>query len=499
MSEPSSPVKRWYHRIKPWQFSLRTLLAIMAVASAICWYFLQPKMHDEKLANGYLILQRQYRGEIKERPGLGNSSYGINDGYWRLKDLEGRLLVDGNYRQGKEDGWWTMYHPNGRKAVQGKMRKGKREGIWQTWSEDGQRLSEVTYAAKKSPKVLALDEVGQATPLHGNARSWHANGKPSAAGKFESNEREGVWEEWNEQGEPIAQGEYRRGKKQGVWQELATGEKKRVSQTYVHGLRQEQLKRRLQQLAEQLEQAEVAQRITLLRIAAELGEPAAPLLEQWAAADESPAMKLAAIQGISRCGGTMQRWERTLQSIATAEDHLLVRSARRELYRHFPKSRAEHFDAMIADAEKQAEVSPNDGMQILRELFMAEPSRRVEILAVICQIVRYTDHTAAFTFEPDETPGTVADWHAALLPFIEQNMAEANPQTRRDAVRLIKLILVERREPLNGSLGAKWRIPPPLVPLVERARRDADPSVKGEASSVDDVYAHGLGGGGGLF
>lgn len=504
MSESTSEIRScdassWYRRIKPWQFSLRTLLVIMAIASAVCWYFLLPKKHDEKLANGYLILQRQYRGTI--HTGLGGS--GVNDGYWRLKDLEGRFLVDGNYRQDEKHGWWTMYHPNGRKAVQGKMWKGKRNGIWKTWSEDGQLLSEVTYGSQQPLNPFAIEQDAESAPLYGGARFWHANGKPSSAGKFENNERAGPWEEWDEQGTLIAAGEYRDGKKHGAWQELAIGEKKLIAQTYVNGLRQEQLTARLQKLAEQLDQAELSHRVTLLQVATELGEPALPLLEKWAAGDERSSVQLAAIQGIGRCGGKMQPWERALQAIAATEDQLLARGARRELYLRLPDTRAEHFAAMISDAEQLAEVSPNDGIQLLREMFMAEPSRRSEILAVICQVVRYTDHAGAFTFDPTETPESVVEWHATLLPFIEQKIVDANPQTRRDAVRLIKLILVERNEPLAASQGRKWRIPAPLVPLVERGRSDADISVKGEAVTVDEVYAHGFGGGGfgggGLF
>src|SRR5262245_46302850 len=81
----------WYRRIKPWQFSLRTLLVIMAIASAGCWYYLLPQRHDEKLADGHLILQREYRGKgvVKTAGPQGQveTFQGYDDGYWRLSDF----------------------------------------------------------------------------------------------------------------------------------------------------------------------------------------------------------------------------------------------------------------------------------------------------------------------------------------------------------------------------------------------------------------------------
>jgi hypothetical protein len=504
----------WYRRFKPWQFSLRTLLVIMAMVSAVCWYYLLPKKQDEKLANGYLILQRQYRGVINTSNGSAGfntplARTDIDDGYWRIKDLEGRLLVNGNYRQDVEHGWWTTYHPNGRKAVQGKMQLGGRVGVWKTWTADGQLVSEVTQALKPpvSPSQSFASDDSSKSMLQGPAKFWHANGKLAAAGSHEKDERTGRWEEWNERGELIAAGGYVAGKKQGAWQEFSAQENKLLTHDYLKGMRKEQLAEDLQRLTERIESSDITQRLTLLVVATDLGQPALPILEKWAANSTSPHVQLAAIRGVAQCGGELAKFESALTEFMKAEDIHLVAAARWELYRHFPNSRPQLLPTLLEEIAQQAEGSPLPAFDKCREMFVLDPPRRATIFAAL--IACAESEPGLQLYGPGIAPPALAEWQSAAVPFVDEALNDANPKRRRAAVLLIRQLLRERNEFVSDQgrtfLPGKWRIPPTLAPLVARARADHDATVKANADNVDEVYdgssgaGGGFGGGGGLF
>lgn len=167
-SQPHRP-RRWR---RLFQFSLRSLLILTTLAAVACWWLLQPKMREEKLAGKYLKLRRHVRPvpvakaapqpkptvKATRKPVFGNYSLsslfnanrddhaGIDHGTWQIRDEHDDLLVTGRYLDGRTHGSWTIYHPNGRRAATGQMFHGLRLGLWKTWYDDGQRESEVTYA-----------------------------------------------------------------------------------------------------------------------------------------------------------------------------------------------------------------------------------------------------------------------------------------------------------------------------------------------------------------
>jgi antitoxin component YwqK of YwqJK toxin-antitoxin module len=530
----SKPVP-WYRRIKPWQFSLRTLLVLMAVASGVCWYYLLPKRHEEKLAGGYLILKREYRGKgISKEPAPGpfgraalpgmpasqlvDVFHGENAGYWRLSDLEGRLLVDGNYRKGKEDGWWTTYHPNGRKAVQGKMKAGERTGTWKTWAASGQLLSEVNYQpGLVRPGDEGLDAAQGASQLHGPASFWHENGKRSAKGPYAFNERHGSWNEWNEQEQLVASGAYVRGKRHGPWKEASDGDPQQlVSTEYVQGLKKELLDAHLKSLAERLEKGDISERLTLIGIAAEFGEPALPLIEKFAKDKTSPHVQLAAITAIGRCGGKVTAHIAALEALTESEDSRVALDARREIFRRIPEKRKEVLPALLKEAEQLAESSLAESLQDLRELFVLEPKVRDEVFPVVLQVMAKQLASkegvgSGAPFMPligepvTNSPAVVAKWRTEAVPYLKQGLDSNDKNVRLAVVHLIRQILTEQHgnDVFYLSQGA-WPIPANLEPLVERAQQDSDPEVKGAAEKVNIVPggfggSGGLGGGGGLF
>lgn len=507
----------WYRRIKPWQFSLRTLLVIMAIASGACWYYLLPQRHDEKLADGHLILQREYRGKgVVVRPttnGANESFEGYNDGYWRLSDFRGRLLVSGNYRKGEEHGWWSTYHVNGRLAVQGKMQNGERVGVWKNWTPEGQLTSEVTYGPAKPPLRRGADPL---TVLQGPAKFWHENGKPAAAGKHEQNERSGDWEEWNEQGERTAYGKYSQGKKHGEWQEFDAAEKKFVTREFVHGLRKEVLDEHLRTLTERIEKGDLSQRLTLVSVAAEFGPPALPLLEKFAAGTKNRHELLAAISGIVHCGGKIDPWLAVLKDIEAADDPQLAAAARWEIFRGFPAERAGLLRKSLKDAEEIAESSWLDGFARLREMFVLAPDLRPDIFPVVLKVSpeqTIVTHVHAIPVLSDvEGARMIAAWQVDVVPYLDAALSDPDPKIRMTTVILIRQLLGEQNKPFEfltapgGQTSAtKWKIPANLQPLVDKARRDTDPPIKERADKLDqpnfegNVLGGGFGGGGGLF
>lgn len=513
---PIPPRLPWYRRIKPWQFSLRTLLVIMAIASGLCWYYLLPQRHDEKLADGHLVLQREYRGKgvVKTAGPQGQEEKfeGYNDGYWRLSDFRGRLLVSGNYRKGEENGWWSTYHINGRLAVQGKMQNGQRVGVWKNWSPNGQITSEVTYGPDQSP---ARSTSEQLTVLQGPAKFWHENGKPSAAGKHEQNERSGKWEEWNEQGELISAGEYSLGKKHGEWREFDAAEKKLVPRSYVNGLRKEVLDEHLKTLAERLEKGDLSQRLTLVSVAAEFGPPALPLLEKFAAGTNNRHELLAAITAIGRCGGKLDSWLATLKDIEAGDESQLAAAARWEIFRGFPAERKRILELALRDAEEIAESSWPDAFTRLKEMFILAPDLRPEIFPVVLKVSPekvITSYAHMIPFTSDIVPAqAILAWQVDVVPYLDQALSDPDSKIRMTTIILMRQLIHEQngeKRPLAGLGGGladerRLTIPTNLQPLVEKARRDGDAKIKEVADDIDKPFVgfgSGIpGGGGGLF
>ncbi|WP_254510833.1 toxin-antitoxin system YwqK family antitoxin [Anatilimnocola floriformis] len=506
INQPAIVAKPWYRRFKPWQFSLRTLLVLMAIASAACWYYLLPKQQDEKIAGGYLVLQRQYRGVMNTNNGNAGFSTPIevthiNDGFWRIKDLEGNLLVDGHYRQDQQHGWWTTYHPNGRIAVQGRMQTGGRIGVWKTWDVDGQQVSEVTYVLHTSDQWLPHRRQGP-------AKYWHVSGKLAAAGKFDQDERSGKWEEWNEQGELIAAGEYQQGKKSGDWQERSAETQKLVARQYVSGLPKEVFDAQLEQLTKRIEQGDIAQQVTLLSTAVDFGPAALPLLEKWAAKREQPHVQFAAILAVIQVGGKSEPFAAALANISETTPQLAA-AARWESYRHIPNSREKHLRPLLEESRQLAINSPEAAVDLLRKMFAVDPPNRSAIFNELLPIVRtnFGKEPWSLLGASDQRLSTAplrATWQTEIAPYLDEALDDSQPENRRAAVMLIRQILAEREEfarSASTQMSGLWKIPPNLVPLVERARRDSDPDVKELAENVDKAYFSkgGFGGGGGLF
>ena len=110
--DKSEPKKRRRWRL---QFSLRSLMLLTLIAALFSAWFFRPRFVDEPIAGGALIAQVQRKQTI---PGAnatlaGDPEPGVLHGRWRLVDRDGRLLVEGSYRDGAPVGIWTFYDTEG--------------------------------------------------------------------------------------------------------------------------------------------------------------------------------------------------------------------------------------------------------------------------------------------------------------------------------------------------------------------------------------------------
>ncbi|MDN4167091.1 hypothetical protein QWY31_16390 [Cytophagales bacterium LB-30] len=62
-------------------------------------------------------------------------------------DLEGRLMMQGEYEIGRKSGEWVSWHPNGEKKSVEKWKKGQLVGTLMVWDEQGELLRQQEYKA----------------------------------------------------------------------------------------------------------------------------------------------------------------------------------------------------------------------------------------------------------------------------------------------------------------------------------------------------------------
>ncbi|QDU30553.1 MORN repeat variant [Anatilimnocola aggregata] len=569
MSSESKPTKRpWYRRIRLWQFSLRTLLLLMGVVSVACWYWLRPEQLEEKLASGELILRREYRQNGFETEPFLSGQYNVptpnpqpapkpklaNVGYWQLRSFAGDPVVSGQYRKGKQHGAWTSYYPNGRVATQGTMREGMRLGVWKTWSQSGKLLSEVKYEAaanlqprfevSRHPPVAAYRQSGlqvglvylvetklPVSFLQGEARTWHDNGRRKTAGNYANNQKVGEWTTWNEQGKLIARGEYRRGIQEGIWEVLDPETNQLARVEFVRGLRKSQAEEQGRLLAKRLEQTTNRDKqLKCLELAAQFGPVALPLLEKFVDRDD-PQVQFTAIMSCTSCAEDAAPWKEQLIKLAENSDPEFAAEVRWSMFQVFPDQRQSLLPVILHDIELAATTDWQAALEQVKSLYVAMPADRAETFALFLKIAAdheaewFSDSWAHFVMaefrpfvccwgmaQPASTASAVR-WPGDLTPHLKTALEQGDPNVRLAAVWVLHILIRDAAMQLPLAPGAqppanpRFKIPEQLVPLVERARQDADPKVAERAAEVDAAVTFmrqgigpgGWGGGGGVF
>lgn len=224
------------------QFRLRTLLIAITLAGIACWWVLRPRVVEEELSAGKLMLRREVQS--RQRAFLGKPNRAtfsarwtdlgqldlddVNVGLWQIRTESRDVIVAGRFQLDEPHGRWATRYPNGQKAAEGMMFEGAKTGQWRTWNEEGRRLSEVPYATYKTTRHIGgiggpLRVESTESFLDGPARAWYPNGKLRSEGRYTKNCREGLWTFYNEDGVVMAKGEYRGDQRQGEWLVLEEG------------------------------------------------------------------------------------------------------------------------------------------------------------------------------------------------------------------------------------------------------------------------------------
>jgi hypothetical protein len=87
-------------------------------------------------------------GKIKMQ---GNYKDGKRTGEWQSFYESGKLNSDEFYTNGQNDGKVDVYYENGQKMYEGENHDGKLSGIWHYWNDKGQLVKTVDYT--KTPPV----------------------------------------------------------------------------------------------------------------------------------------------------------------------------------------------------------------------------------------------------------------------------------------------------------------------------------------------------------
>jgi antitoxin component YwqK of YwqJK toxin-antitoxin module len=113
------------------------------------------------------------------------------------------FVVEGACRDGEPNGAYTLRGADGRLRVAGALAKGRRTGTFVFWSDRGARVAVVPYddgrktgtiAVWYPPPVAGADAPRKSEAayvddrLHGEKRSWYANGRPRTQLRYERGE-----------------------------------------------------------------------------------------------------------------------------------------------------------------------------------------------------------------------------------------------------------------------------------------------------------------------
>lgn len=515
---PPTTSQRGWRSIRLAQFSLRTLLLAMAIASVGCWIWLQPKRTDESLAGRALKLQRDYLRIAPSPPSSSTTSSGgvfggsvggfggsggfapprrepvpVNVGGWRLSTAGGEDLVIGNFREDQLHGWWETYYPNGRLAVRGRLANGERIGTWKNWSEAGQLRSELNFAlspTRLTPQLILVSADSdtyrpspnaqqarerlinsqRAAVLEGIARYWHENGQKRSEGQYREGQRTGEWREWDKTGRLIAGGAYVDGKKHGTWQAWDPRTKRLAPVEFWQGrskvATEEQVKALLSQWRDVTDPAH--RRLTVARLS-QTGELARLALETVGNAEQDARAATAAISAALRYRSAPAMWHDKLADLAKSQDRHVARTARWALMRWFPDERSQWADDVWVDLQREFLESTVPARK-LQEFYHLAPGHRQETFRLLLRRIA-TDaenwylargEYLAVCHTPEEfaalpgDPGGKEAW-PDVARWLEIALDDRDVELRQAAVRMLSLFVQHEGTIAPMSLGTDAR------------------------------------------
>lgn len=193
--------------------TLATVLATLLVATFVLstnGLFAQSAPRAEPQRK---ILTEEARGEffvVKFDYYLNGLGFKIRHGTETRREIGGRLMSKGEWKDGERDGVWEDYQPNGSVRMRQHFRAGQLGGKTELWNDKGALLFESHY-----------DDKGNLS----ESIRYHDNGRKAKQGKFlpkrnpslieffpKLPEQDGTWTYWNKAGETIAEGVWKDGK-----------------------------------------------------------------------------------------------------------------------------------------------------------------------------------------------------------------------------------------------------------------------------------------------
>lgn len=143
----------------------------------------------------------RYLGGIEA--GEGNvSGDGNQQGRWKFRGADGRVLAEGEYVDDVQVGPWTYFYENGNLKLRTTLVDKRREGLFQSWHPNAARQSRGRY-------VNGFE--------FGEWRFWNPRDELVERGPLFNGLREGHWRYYDSEGSVEATGLYREGVEVGLW------------------------------------------------------------------------------------------------------------------------------------------------------------------------------------------------------------------------------------------------------------------------------------------
>lgn len=131
---------------------------------------------------------------------------GAADGLYQELTKEGKVIVEGRFRNDVKHGAWKEFTPDGVPTLEQTWKRGKLDGIVRKYV-DGAVATESTY---KDGKAM------------GPYTEYRA-GRPAVTGQFLEDRRTGTWTEYDAEGRVTLTASYKDGVLDGVWRQLVDG------------------------------------------------------------------------------------------------------------------------------------------------------------------------------------------------------------------------------------------------------------------------------------
>ncbi|MFH0894178.1 MAG: hypothetical protein V2A54_07070 [Bacteroidota bacterium] len=122
---------------------------------------------EEKFPSGNKKVECWYKGEGESREKIKEIRYtdegkvemegefknNKKDGKWVVYHPNGIKWSEGYFKEGKADGKRTVYHTNGKVRYEGEYKAGEPSGVWSIFDFDGKMIKVVDYTKRNKDSI----------------------------------------------------------------------------------------------------------------------------------------------------------------------------------------------------------------------------------------------------------------------------------------------------------------------------------------------------------